>query len=282
MPVRKIIQIDEEKCDGCGLCAEACHEGAIQIIDGKAKLVSDTYCDGLGDCLSECPQDAITIVEREAPPFDEQAVAAHLAAHKNPGTAKPAVGGGCPGSALRSFSRPAEPARAGSNGTPPFPSGGGCPGSAMKRFAQAAASDNTAPATGAQSSRLGHWPVQLMLVPPGAPFLKNQDILVCADCVPFTVPDFHERYLKGKSVLVGCPKLDDLAFYEEKLTAIFAAAQPRSITVLKMEVPCCNGIADAAVTARNRSASDTKLSVYTIGLQGAELECDEILAGTSA
>ncbi|MHC4944643.1 MAG: ATP-binding protein [Planctomycetota bacterium] len=288
MPVRKIIRIDEEKCDGCGLCVDACHEGAIQIIDDKAKLVSETYCDGLGDCLAECPQDAITIEEREAKPFDEAAVAAHLAVQEQSGEKAPAAeatatpaGGGCPGSALRTFDASSNQQKAPANNKPPFPAGGGCPGSAMRRFQESAP-----PAEGADTpagpSRLSHWPVQLMLVPPGAPFLKNSDILVCADCVPFAVPDFHARYLTGKTVLVGCPKLDDLAYYEEKLKAIFAEAQPRSVTVIKMEVPCCNGIATAAFQARNEVIPQTKIEAYTIGLQGAELDCEEILAGQLA
>ena len=170
---RKIIKIDEDKCDGCELCVTACHEGAIQIVDGKAKLVSEVYCDGLGDCLSECPQDAITIEERDAQPFDEEAVKEHLAQKSTPQKAPshPPIGGGCPGAALRSFKADTTP-----------------PSSKMETEV---------------SSQLSHWPVQLKLVPPSAPFLKGKDLLVCADCVPFAVPDFHTRYLAGKAVLVG-------------------------------------------------------------------------------
>ncbi|MBU0755247.1 MAG: 4Fe-4S binding protein [Planctomycetes bacterium] len=286
MPIRKIINIDEDKCDGCGLCAEACHEGAIRIIDGKARLVSDIYCDGLGDCLAECPQGAITIEERRAMPFDEKAVAARMAERKKSGHASPAVQGGCPGSALRTLNAPAATQNSTNHkAQPPHPVSGGCPGTAMRRFNQAAAFDRGASSSGSgddQPCRLGHWPIQLMLVPPGAPFLQGKDLLICADCVPFTVPNFHERYLKGRSVLVGCPKLDDLAYYEEKLKAIFAEARPRSITVLKMEVPCCNGIAQATLTARNAANPETEVKVYTLGLQGAELRCDEVTAGVMA
>jgi Fe-S-cluster-containing hydrogenase component 2 len=247
MVKRKIIIIDEEKCDGCGLCVEACHEGAIQVEDGKARLVSETYCDGLGDCLSECPQDAIRIEEREAKPFDEKAVEAHLARQKKQEKTSPPVHGGCPGAALRSFQQKEIPSTPGKAGDVP--------------------------------TMLSHWPVQLMLIPPGAPFLKGADILVCADCVPFAVPDFHSRYLAGKAVLVGCPKLDDLSYYEEKLKAIFGEAKPRSLTVLKMQVPCCAGIAHAAVQARNETARGTAIKVHTIGLQGEEIFCEKVPEG---
>jgi Fe-S-cluster-containing hydrogenase component 2 len=243
---RKIITIDDEKCDGCGLCVDACHEGAIQMVDGKAKLVSDIYCDGLGDCLGECPQGAITIVEREAEAFDEKAVQEHLAG-------KEKANAGCPS----------------------HPVGGGCPGAAMRNFMQNAPAE-TAAGAAVQPSRLGNWPVQLMLVPPGAPFLKGADILVCADCVPFAVPDFHSRYLSGKALLVGCPKLDDLPYYEEKLQAIFAEAQPKSITVLKMEVPCCGGIAQATIAARNRTIPETDLEICTVAIQGAEILSEKV------
>ncbi len=245
MVKRKIIKIDETKCDGCGICVDACHEGAIQIVDDKARLVSDIYCDGLGDCLAECPQDAITIEEREADAFDEKAVEEHLARKTKASSApKPPIGGGCPGAAMRQFA----PKQA------------------------AAAAPGSAPA----ASGLGNWPIQIMLIPPAAPFLKEADLLICADCVPFAVPDFHNSYLAGKILLVGCPKLDDLQYYEEKLKAIFAEARPRSITVLKMEVPCCGGIAQVSVAARNLAAPDTPIKVHTVGIQGAEIACEDV------
>jgi ferredoxin len=241
MGKRTIIQIDESKCDGCGLCITSCAEGALQLIDGKAKLVRDSYCDGLGNCLGECPQGAITLIEREAADYDEAAVEAHIARQKKPAVQPPCESGGLPLGI------------------------GGCPGSAARSFTAPAAMP--APTNFAQS-HLRQWPVQLMLVPPGAPFLNGADILVCADCVPFAVPDFHTRYLSGHAVLVGCPKLDDLNHYLQKLAMIFEAASPASITVLKMEVPCCNGIAHASIQARNQSASSVPLSVHTIGIRG--------------
>ena len=262
MVKRKIIKIDEEKCDGCGLCVDACHEGAIRLVEGKARLVSETYCDGLGDCLGECPQGAITIEEREAAPFDEKAVKQYLEAENKKAdapAAAPAAGGGCPGAALRIFGPTAE-----------THASGGCPGSALRTLSGGNAPVAHDTQSVCPSSRLGHWPVQLKLVPPGAPFLEDAHILVCADCVPFTVPDFHDRYLYGRAVFVGCPKLDDLAYYLDKMKALFAQAAPRSITVLKMQVPCCSGIAQAALRARDEGAPSTPLTVITIGLRGEE------------
>ncbi len=237
MAVRKIIHIDEEKCDGCGLCADACHEGAIRIIDGKAKLVSESYCDGLGDCLGECPQGAITIEERNAADFDEEAVKRHLAGRDD----GPPVHA-CPGSAARQLR----------------PTGGGASSGAPSGDAGGA----DAP------SRLAHWPVQLMLVPPGAPFLKGADLVMAADCVPFALAGFHERYLGDRALVVGCPKLDDLGHYYEKLKQIFVEATPRSITVVRMEVPCCGGIAKAVAKAREETVPDTPLEVHTVGIRG--------------
>jgi Fe-S-cluster-containing hydrogenase component 2 len=249
MAVRKIVRIDEEKCDGCGLCVPSCAEGAIQVIDGKARLVSETYCDGLGACLGDCPLGAITVEEREASDFDVAAVEKHL---------------------KRIEQKAAMPQHA-------APS---CPGSAMRQFGQKSTA-HSSPGESAGPSQLNHWPIQLMLVPPGAPFLKDADLLICADCVPFTVPDFHQRYLAGRALLVGCPKLDDLQFYFEKLKDIFAEASPRKITVLKMEVPCCSGIAQAAIQARNEVIPDTEIDVHTIGIRG-DFQCETIPAGTAA
>lgn len=236
---RKIIEIDEEKCDGCGQCIDACHEGALALVDGKAKLVTDTFCDGLGACIGDCPRGALTIVEREAPAFDAAAVEA---------AQKPA---------------PAPAHRHGHGHA-----GGGCPGSAMRSFAPAAAAPASADLDAPPPSLLGQWPVQLMLVPPHAPFLKGADLVVCADCVPFTVPDFHARYLQGRAVVVGCPKLDDLDHYAEKLAAMVREARPRRLTVLRMEVPCCGGIAQAAVQAALGSGQDFPVEVHTAGIRG--------------
>lgn len=241
MPVRKIIRIDEEKCDGCGQCVTACAEGAIQIIDGKARLAGESFCDGLGACLGDCPQGAITIEERDAAQFNEEAVKVHLKhLSQSEPTLQPSIPEGCPGSATRAFIRPT-------------------------------AGPETAMAT-SMNSQLGHWPVQLMLVPPHAPFLKNADLLICADCVPFAVPDFHQRYLSGRAVVVGCPKLDDLQYYFDKLKELFKQAQPRRVTVLRMEVPCCGGIAQATVQALAAVAPETAVEVHTIGVRG-DISC---------
>ena len=238
MALRKIVKIDEEKCDGCGICVPACAEGALQIIDGKARLVSEVYCDGLGACLGDCPQDAITIEEREADKFDEVAVEKYL----------------------ESLNQTEQ--------IQPIESPCGCPGAAMQTLKPDRAEQPNAPEQNIPSA-LQSWPVQLMLVPPMAPFLKSADILICADCVPFAVPDFHSRFLKGKIALVGCPKLDDISFYREKLKAIFAEARPSSVTVLRMEVPCCGGIVSAAVSAREEVIPDTPAEVHVIGINGS-------------
>lgn len=249
MALRKIIEIDEELCDGCGDCITACHEGAIKLVDGKAKLISESYCDGLGDCIGECPQGAIKTVVREAADFDEQAVQTHL---------------------KKQESKPSFPMA-------DAPAGGGCPGSAMRNLAMAApgAGGMAVGDQPTEPSLLGHWPVQLMLVPPHAPFLKNADLLICADCVPFTVPDFHQRYLKDRAVVVGCPKLDSLEHYFEKLKDIFQTAEPRRITVLRMEVPCCGGIAQVALQAKKIVCPDTPIEVHTIGVRG-EIRCESL------
>lgn len=233
---RKVVKIDEEKCNGCGICVPACAEGALKIVDGKARLVSEIFCDGLGACLGECPQGAITIEEREAETFDKEAVEEHIKLEViNSANEKPDLACGCPGSAVKTFSRDTnsfeEPAKL-------------------------------------SSSQLEHWPVQLMLVPPFAPFLKGADIVICADCVPFAFADFHRVYIKNRSVLVGCPKLDDLAFYRRKLADIFREAQPASITVLRMEVPCCGGIAQASLEARNEVIPDCPVEIHTVGIKG--------------
>lgn len=251
MALRTIIEIDEDLCDGCGICIDSCAEGALQLINGKAKLVSDSYCDGLGVCLKECPRGAIRTIQREADPFDEMAVAKHLLSRS----------GQQPETPSRPSALPMAGAALGGDG-----GHAGCPGSALRNFQPMAAPETEAMISA--RSELGHWPVQLMLVPPHAPFLQGADLLVCADCVPFAVPDFHSRYLKGKSLVVGCPKLDDLAHYLDKLTAIFVQARPASVTVLRMEVPCCGGITQATVEARNLAGSELPIEVHTIGIRG--------------
>ncbi len=245
LAIRNIIRIDESKCNGCGDCVPSCHEGALAIVNGKAKLVSETYCDGLGACLGNCPQGAITIEERDADSFDEAATLRHIAQLK-----------------IEMMKNSA-------------PVGGGCPGSAARALPMATPAKSSHASAEPGISELRTWPVQLKLVAPNAPFLVGADLLVCADCVPFAVPDFHSRFLAGKVVLVGCPKLDDLNLYHQKLMAMFEQCQPKSLTVLKMEVPCCTGIAQAALHARATANPQLPVEVYTIGIQG-EVRAEKI------
>jgi Fe-S-cluster-containing hydrogenase component 2 len=215
--MRKIIEIDEELCDGCGQCAIACAEGAIAIIDEKARLISDIYCDGLGACLGECPQGAIRMTEREAHDFDPEAVEQHLkAVERTHEKAEVHAVGTCPSSRLQMFQ--------------PRPSD------------QQSTRVEAADLQPAGPSALSHWPVQIGLVPAHAPFLKGADLLVAADCTPFAYPDFHRDFLQGKVVLIGCPKFDDVPQYVQRFAEIFAAAGIKSVTVLVMEVPCCSAL----------------------------------------
>lgn len=241
---RKIVEIDRDRCDGCGLCVPSCAEGAIRIIDGKAVLAADNLCDGLGACLGECPRDAIRIIEREADAFDETAVEAVRAGQglADEGAVRHQVrsgghhGGGCPGA--RVMSRPSQ--------SPPV----------------------TEQEAGTRHSRLGHWPVQLKLVPVNAPFLEDADLLIAADCAPFAYGDFHKDFLDGKVLVVGCPKLDDNEYYTQKLTEIFRTASIRSVTVVRMEVPCCGGIETGTKRALAASGKNIPCTVVTIGVQG--------------
>ena len=273
MATRNIVHIDQEKCNGCGLCVSACAEGAIQMVDGKAKLVSDVYCDGLGACLGHCPQDAIHIEVREAAEFDEAQVKKLLAAqgrefvppaHTVP--AKPAVSpaahhvpGGCPGSALRSM---------------PGGDGGGCPGTKLrqmqKKLADAVSARPAADAGAvpAALSELTHWPVQLRLVPPHAPFLQGAELLLVGDCVPFACADFHSRFLKGRPVLVACPKLDDADSNIDRLAAVLAEGGVKSVTVVHMEVPCCRGLVHQLKQAAQIIGSSIPLRTAVIGIDG--------------
>ena len=225
--IRKIIQIDENKCDGCGICVEACHEGAIGMVDGKAKLLRDDYCDGLGDCLPACPQGAITFVEREAAPYDEAAV---LANKKQSACAT----GGCPGSMAKAIHRTEVPAQA------------------------------EAPR---QTSQLRQWPVQIKLVPVAAPWFQGAKVLIAADCTAFAYANFHQDFMKDHITLVGCPKLD-MVDYTEKLTAILQNNDIKSLTVVRMEVPCCGGIQMAAQRALQASGKFIPWQVVTISTDG--------------
>lgn len=276
---RKIVQIDADKCNGCGLCVHACHEGAIQMVNGKAKLVSDIYCDGLGDCLGPCPTGAISIITRPAEAYDEAAVAERMAAMKTsnsgcPGSAaqtlKPGpVGmgftGGCPGSAARmlkpKFAPKSEPLDC------------GCPGSMSRSLKEpeiCSCSDQSV-SQPAVESELMNWPVQLRLVPPAAPYLRGADILLAADCSAFAVPDFHARYLKNKPVIIACPKLEDNEPQIAKMAEVLRVAQPASLTVLRMEVPCCGGLVRIAEEAVVRSGVDVQVKTVVVGIDGSEM-----------
>lgn len=217
MSKRNIVHIDQDKCDGCGLCATACVEGALQIVDGKARLISESYCDGLGACLGECPRGAITVEVREAVEFDPAAVEHHLASNRE----QPAMAHSIPVLAT-------SPVHA-------------CPGSAPRKFASPKVAA-TEPAAPPSESRLVNWPVQLTLVPEQAPYYRDADLLLVADCVPVAAPDFQARFLDGQIVIIGCPKLDDVSSYRRKLASIFARNDIRSVSVLRMEVPCCSGL----------------------------------------
>lgn len=256
MAMRKVVVIDEAKCDGCGECVTSCAEGAIAVIDGKARLVSEIYCDGLGACLGHCPQGAITVEEREAAAFDEAATQKHLDNLKR-AQAAPALHvtdtpHQCPGSMMRSFGRPA-----------------------------AAAQPAHTPASSIPSE-LANWPIQLTLVPPMAPYLQGADILLVADCVPFAYADFHRRFLKDKPVIIGCPKLDQMDAYAKKLAEIIRVAKPKSLSVLHMEVPCCSGFTRLAQYALQTTASDLPLTDVTIGIRGEILDTVELNAGQAA
>jgi Pyruvate/2-oxoacid:ferredoxin oxidoreductase delta subunit len=271
MSIRKVVKIDEAKCNGCGACVPSCAEGAIQVIGGKARLVSDVYCDGLGACLGECPQGAITIEEREAAGFDEAQAHEHVARLKQatrPAPA-PAPQPGCPGSMARTL-RPAA-----------VPHGGGCPGTlARLREGDAPAEPReSGGCCGAEASptpsELANWPLQLHLVPPTAPYLQGADLLFAADCVGFALPDFHARLLRGKQLVIACPKLDDTNAYLEKLTELFQRNGVRSVEVAHMEVPCCFGLRRLVETALAQAGVDVPLTVTKVGIGGDILERTE-------
>ncbi|MFH1478295.1 MAG: 4Fe-4S binding protein [Candidatus Omnitrophota bacterium] len=233
MTKRKIVNIDEDKCTGCGECIPNCAEGALQIIDGKARLVKDIYCDGLGACLGHCPEGAITIEERDARVFDEEATKRHLEELSK--KKKEKLPCGCPGTMVREFKK-----------------------EASKKEENTAKSD----------SELSNWPIQMMLVPVEAPYLKGADLLIAADCCSFSYPDFHKDFLKGRVLLIGCPKLDAATLYEEKLAEIFKVNNIRSVTVLHMEVPCCFGMVQIVKEALRVSGKDIFYKEVTVGIKG--------------
>jgi ferredoxin len=232
--IRKIIKIDEEKCNGCGLCAQACHEGAIGMVGGKAKLLRDDYCDGLGDCLPVCPTEAITFEEREAAPYDEEAVMKNKA--KKEAQNLPC---GCPGTQSRQIKRDSTPVVA--NEMPNF------------------------------ESQLSQWPVQIKLVTINAPYFENANLLIAADCTAFAYGDFHNKFIKNRITLIGCPKLDE-GDYAEKLTAIISNNNIKSVTVVRMQVPCCGGIENAVKKALQNSGKFLPWQVITISTDGRIIE----------
>ncbi len=242
MARRQIIEIDETKCDGCGRCVPACAEGALRIVDGKARLVADTYCDGLGTCLGECPRGAIKMVEREADPFE--GIAGHAAESAVPRRTQTPCSAGCPSAAIRNLQLNVLPTAG-----PQMPQSSG-----------------HAPAT--ETPALRHWPIQLHLVPANAPFLHNADLFLVADCVPFACAGFHTEILRSRPVVIGCPKLDNAKAYVEKMAVMLTQSAVRSLTVVHMEVPCCTNLVRIADQAIGLAGRQLPLHEMTISLSG--------------
>jgi len=240
--LRKIIEIDEEKCDGCGQCIPSCAEGAIQIVDGKARIVKDMFCDGLGACLGECPNDALRIIERKADEFDEEAVEKHLAETEKVQIEEPALSCGCPSTKIQTFVLP--------------------------EFVF----DANKPADRKSESSLSHWPVKIRLVPANAPFLKGADLLVLADCVPVAFPTLHRDFLKGRAVTMGCPKFDDVQEYIDKFAEIFKTAAIKSITTVVVEVPCCSGLPMIVKNGLEKAGKNIPMEEVVISARGKILE----------
>lgn len=236
--IRKIIQIDEEKCNGCGACAEACHEGAIGMVNGKAKLLRDDYCDGLGDCLPTCPTGAISFVEREAAAYDEKAVQENIRKKQEQSHTSAAPHGGCPGSRMQRIQR-----------------------------SQESAHSNPVSA----ESQLGQWPCQIKLVPVNAPYFDGAKLLIAADCSAYAYARMHDEFMRGKITIIGCPKLDSVD-YSEKLTQIIENNNIQSVTIVRMEVPCCGGLEMAAKKALQSSGKFIPWQVVTISIDGKILE----------
>ncbi len=238
---RTIIEINEDKCNGCGLCVTACHEGAIAMIDGKARIVNEAYCDGLGACLPECPTDAISLIEKEAPAFDEAAAMQAKASKNTP----PPMACGCPGTMAKSIKPPTASA-------PPM--------------AKENQIDNP--------SQLTQWPVQIQLINPNAPYLDNASLLIAADCTAYAYGNFHRDFIKGHVCLIGCPKLDNNQANYEKIYAILMANKIKSITVVRMEVPCCNGIIEATKKAILNTQKILPYREVTISSDGRIIDAD--------
>ncbi len=261
--LRTVISINEAACDGCGLCVTGCHEGALAIIDGKARLVREQYCDGLGACIGECPRGAITQERREVAAFSlpaEHPMHGKVRSFEDtPLAERPAIASSDRPSALSE--RPVEHG--------PHGHACACPGSQARTIERRPDERTTGRPDEPAPSELAQWPIQLRLVPPQAPWLREADLLVCADCVPFAVADFHQRYLRGHAVVVGCPKLDDKSEMADKLAQIIAYGGVRSLTILRMEVPCCGGIAQAAQLARDAVRPDLPLAIHVVGIGGA-------------
>ncbi|MEI6153732.1 MAG: 4Fe-4S binding protein [Deltaproteobacteria bacterium] len=248
--IRKIIEIDEKLCNGCGQCVSACAEGAIQLINGKAKLVSENYCDGLAACLGECPEGALKIVERNADAFDPEAVEQHL--KKQESSAKSL---NAERSTLNAETLPC-----------------GCPSTHIQIFASPCEAANRPVQHAEAGSALTHWPVQIRLVPPTAPFLKGADLLIASDCTPVAYPAFHTDFLKGKTVLMGCPKFDDTEEYINKFSEIFRIADIKSITVLIMEVPCCSKMPLLVQQGMALAGKTYPMEIVTVGVRGKILK----------
>lgn len=237
---RKIVEIDQEKCNGCGLCVDACHEGAIEIRDGKAVLISDEYCDGLGNCLPECPTGAIKIIEREAAEYNHDLVMKRMAEIEQKKMLHSHNMGGCPGQRAMMFERPSQNKKTTENGE-----------AERKAF-----------------SELNQWPVQLNLINPYAPYLDGADLLIAADCCAYAYGNFHKDFISGKITVIGCPKLDDNDYYIEKLTEIFSRNDIKSVTVTRMEVPCCGGIVHAVKSAMLNAQKIVPYREVIIGIDG--------------
>ena len=281
--IREIIKIDEDKCTGCGLCVPGCPEGALQIIDGKARLVSDLSCDGLGACIGECPEGAIEIEKREAEPYNEQAVMenivkggknvilAHLKHLKDHGETN-FLNQALEVLKEKGIENPLLEEKEDENAKPHghhHHGGGGCPGSRMMNFANKETQSGSSSDQGARDSQLRQWPVQLHLVPPTAPYFQKADVLLSADCVAYAMGDFHKDYLKGKGVAIACPKLDsDMDVYVNKITAMIDDAQINTLTVMIMEVPCCGGLIAMAQRALENANRKIPLKKIVVGIQG--------------